>query len=201
MKNNKVKKMIGGLIKIFIAGVVLLFLGLKSLDFFLFTTPPDQWYYAYLGLGLTGGGVLAYLLLFMWDAETPIQKTVAILMLAVCIGGELVTAGYGLQVNAWKAGAFEMADSDFSAMVLAVQILGFAHALALVAYVAGDKLAEAFRDEDGDGIPNAFDRDYKGKNQKPVQNMPRIVPVNANAADVEQVKLQEPENPQNPPRH
>lgn len=166
MQKNKVKKMIGALIKITIATVVLLYLGLKSLDFFLFTTPPEQWYLAYLGLGLTGGGVVAYLLLFMWDAETSLQKTVAIIMLAVCVIGELVTAGYGLQVNAWRASALQMAESDFSAMVLAVQLLGFAHALALIAYVAGDKLVEAFEDDDGDGIPNFADRK---DNRKPFQ--------------------------------
>jgi hypothetical protein len=42
----------------------------------------------------------------------------------------------------------------------------------LIAYVAGDQLIEAFSDEDGDGIPNAFDRDYKGKNKNKNKQQP-----------------------------
>jgi hypothetical protein len=49
----------------------------------------------------------------------------------------------------------------------------------LIAYVAGDQLIEAFSDEDGDGIPNAFDRDYKGKNKK--QPMRPVYQQNATA--------------------
>ena len=167
MKNTSIKKLIGGGIKVLIAVVVLLFLGLKSLDFFTFTTPPEQWYLAYLGFGLTSGGVIAYLLIFMWEADTPLRKTVSIVMLAVCVLGELATAGFGMQIDAWKQGGYQMTEADFSFMVIVVQLLGFAHALALLAYVAGDKLAEAFGDEDGDGIPNYRDRDYKKMQMRP----------------------------------
>ena len=156
-----VKKYIGAGIKVLIAAVVFAFLGLKSLDFFTFTTPADQWFYAYLGFGLTGGGVIAYLLVFMWDADTDLKKTVAIVMLAVCIIGELATAGFGLQIDAWEKIGYQMTESDFSAMVLAVQLLGFAHAAALVVYTAGDAIGNAFGDHDGDGTPNFLDKDYK----------------------------------------
>lgn len=158
-----VKKFIGTGVKIIIATVVIAFLGLKSLDFFNFTTPLDQWYYAYLGFGLTGGGVIAYLIVFMFDADTELKKTIAIVMLAVCTIGEVVTAGFGLQVNAWQQSGFQMQEADFKAMVLAVQLLAFAHAIALIFYIAGDKIIEAFGDEDKDGIPNYRDADYKGK--------------------------------------
>lgn len=160
MNKMSVKRLIGSGIKVAIAVVVLVFLGMKSLDFFYFTTPQDEFYYAWLGFGLTGGGLVAYLMIFMWDADTELKKTVAIVMLGVCLVGELATAGFGLQIDAWQKGGYVLAQEDFNAMVRAVQLLGFAHALALLAYVAGDKLAEAFRDDDKDGTPNFADKDY-----------------------------------------
>lgn len=152
-----VKKFIGAGFKVVIGLVVLAFLGLRSLDFFYFVTPADQWYYAYLGFGLTSGAVVAYLVVFLWDADTELKKSIAIVMLGICIIGELATAGFGLQVNAWKAGGFQLTESDFSWMILVIQLLGFAHALALVGYVAGDAIIWAFQDEDGDGTINALD--------------------------------------------
>ena len=191
----KVKKLIGSGIKITIALVVLAFLGIKSLDFFYFTTPADQFYYAWLGFGLTGGGLIAYLFIFMWDADTPLKKTVAIVMLGICLLGELATAGFGLQIDAWQKGGYELAQSDFDLMVRAVQLLGFAHALALLAYVAGDQLAEAFGDEDGDGVPNFADRDYKRPTKPQERQQATLRPTSAvYPAETPQVA----EKPQNP---
>lgn len=160
-KQNGVKNFFGAGVEIMLAIVVIAFLGLKSLDFFTFTTPADQWFYAYLGFGLTGGGVIGYMIIFMFRSNTDLKKTIAITMLIVCIIGELVTAGFGLQVTVWEKKGYVMQESDFDAMVLAVQLLGFAHAIALVAFVAGDKIGEAFGDHDGDGVLNAFDKDYR----------------------------------------
>lgn len=180
-----VKKYIGAGIKIFIAAVVFAFLGLKSLNFFTFTTPADQWFYAYLGFGLTGGGVIAYLLVFMWDADTELKKTVAIVMLVICIIGELATAGFGLQIDTWEKIGYQMTESDFSAMILAVQLLGFAHAAALIVYTAGDAIGNAFGDDDKDGTPNYKDPDYK-RNKGNNQNRPQPnQPMHSNAADIE----------------
>lgn len=152
-----VKGFVGAGFKIVIAFVVIAFLGLKSLDFFYFVTPADQWYYAYLGFGLTGGGVIAYLVIFLWDADTSLKKAISIAMLAFCVIGELLSAGFGLQINAWKAGGYQMANSDFESMILVIQLLGFVHAAALIGYVAGDTIIWAFSDDDGDGTVNAID--------------------------------------------
>ena len=171
MKKTTVKKLIAGGVKIVMASVVLLFLGLRSLDFFRFVTPPEQWYMAYLGFGLTGGAMIAYLIIFLWDADTELKKAVALVMIAVCLVGELLTAGFGLQIEAFSNGGFQLAESDFKFMVIAIQILGLFHGLALFAYLAGDKVAEAFGDADGDGIPNYRDRDYNSP--KRPQEAPR----------------------------
>jgi hypothetical protein len=162
-----VKKLFGGLVKIVLAIVVFAFLGLKSIDFFLFTTPPDKWIYAYFGFGLTGGGVIGYLIIFMWDADTNLKKFVSILMLGVCVLGELATAGFGLQIEAWKNSGMTLSETDFTNMVLAVQFLGFAHAAALIAYYAGDPIAKAFEDKDKNGVPDWMERKNKNQNNQP----------------------------------
>lgn len=195
---NSPKKIFGFGVKILIALVVLAFLGLQSLNFFSFVFPSDQWYYAYLGFGLTSVGVVAYLIIFMTDADTALRKTIAITMMIVCVVGEVLTAGFGMQVEAWKNSGFQLAQEDYSFMILAVQVLGFAHALAMIVYFAGDEIVKAFRDDDGDGVPNIIDPDYrewkrqqaKRSGQQP-QNKPAPlpVPVNTNAAETQKVDL------------
>ena len=189
-----VKKLFGGLIKIVLAIVVFAFLGLKSIDFFLFTTPPDKWIYAYLGFGLTGGGVICYLIIFMWDADTNLKKFVSILMLGVCVLGELATAGFGLQIEAWKKSGLALSETDFNTMVLAVQLLGFAHAGALIAYYAGDPIAKAFEDRNHNGVPDWMEKKQNNQqNQKQQQNNQQRQ--FANTAETPQQMTQErPEN-------
>jgi len=161
MKRMTPRKFVGAGAKIILAGVVLAFLGLQSINFFTFTFPPEQWFYAYLGFGLTSGGVIGYLVIFKNDADTHLKKTIAVVMLGVCVVGEILTAGFGMQVEALGKAGYSMTASDFKFMIMAVQALGLLHGLALLFYYAGDQIIELFQDDDKDGIPNAIDRDWK----------------------------------------
>jgi len=155
------KKMLGGGAKIILVAVVLLFLGLQSLNFFEFVFPADQWYYAYLGFGLTSVGVIFYLVVFKNDADTPMKRTIAAVMMIVCVIGELLTAGFGMQVEGFQNLGYSLTQDEFQFMIIAVQIMALAHGLALVLYFAGDDLFTLFRDDDGDGVPNIVDPDYR----------------------------------------
>jgi len=88
-------------------------------------------------------------------------------MLIICVGGELLTAGFGMQVETFANGGFTLTQDDFKFMVIVVQILGLAHGLAMLLYFAGDQIFELFQDEDKDGIPNLFDRDYLPRSPRP----------------------------------
>lgn len=160
-----VKKYIAFGLKVILTLVIFVFLTSESLNFFEFVFPADQWYMAYTGLGLTSGAVLVYLYLFSFDTETNLQKTVSLIMVLLSIVGEMLTAGFGMQVEAWKQAGFKMTESDFNGMVLAVRILMFVHAAAMVMYFAGDKVIAVF-DEDGDGVPDFIQKDKEPK--KPV---------------------------------
>lgn len=154
---NNPKKMIASGAKILLVMVVMAFLGLHSFNFFQFTFPADQWYYAFLGFGLTSGGVVIYLLMFKWEQGTKLQKTIALIMLVVSVIGELLTAGFGMQVEGLKNAGYTLTEEDFQFMILAVQMLGLFHGVAILIYFAGNDIARLFADDDGDGIPNIID--------------------------------------------
>lgn len=127
-----------------VALVVIAFIGLLSLEFFQFVFPPEKSYFGYLGFGLTGGGVIAYLLILKYGSPEPLQKTIAMIMLVVSVIGELVVAGFGMQVEGWKSAGMIMLPEDIKSMILFIQLLGFAHAGALIAQVAGTDIMKAF---------------------------------------------------------
>ena len=194
MKNKmSVKKIFGFCVKMLLAVVVIAFMGLQSLNFFTFVFPPDQWYYAYLGFGLTSGAVIGYLIIFMVDAATPMQKAISIGMMVISVLGEVMTAGYGIQLEAQIKTGLTLAQSDYDFMVMVVKLLGFAHGLALITYFAGDKIIEAFQDLDHDGIPDGFDK-IDNRTGKPF-----VRQAFAKTVDAENLKDAN-SNPTNPPR-
>jgi hypothetical protein len=176
-----VKKIFGFGVKMLLAAVVILFMGLQSLNFFTFVFPADQWYYAYLGFGLTSGAVIGYLIIFATDSDSPLKKVIAMSMMAISLLGELATAGYGMQLEAQIKSGLVLTQTDYDFMILAVKLLGMAHGIALIAYFAGDKIVEAMGDADGDGIPNILDKDYieykKNNKQNQPQTRPQMRPV------------------------
>jgi hypothetical protein len=173
------KKIIALILKVLLAAIVLIFLGSESIAFFTFVFPPEKWFMAYTGFGLTSGALLVYLYLFLYDADTDLKRVVALIMMGAGVLGELATAGFGMQVEAWSKSGYVMTESDFDFMVLAVQILMLAHAVALLAYWAGDSIADAFKkDVNKDGIPDIFQP--KINNSKPAP-----FPINRNESSVD----------------
>ena len=151
-KLGKVMSMIGlGLLTI----GVMLFLGKHSLNFFISTFAGQDEIYAWLGLLLTSGGAIIWLYIFLNLADTPIRKAVTLIMMAVALIGEFATAGFDMYMTG--AGVV-LAPEDIKMMSTVVAGLGLLAGGALVAYAAGDAIVKAFADDDGDGIPNAFDK-------------------------------------------
>ena len=93
-KEQSAGKILGGGVKIALAAAVMLFLGLHSLNFFSYVFDVEKYYYAVLGFSLTSGGVVGYLVLFLKDAETKLKKVIALVMIVVCVLGEVFTAGF-----------------------------------------------------------------------------------------------------------
>lgn len=147
------KQIVGGAAKFFMAVVVMIFLGIHSLNFFEIGFPEGQWFYSYLGFAMTGGGVIGYLIILKTSAKTDLEKIVSVIMLLVCLAGEIVTATFGMQIGAANNG-YVLAQGDYDFMFFAIKILAAFHGLALIAYVVGDEVAALFLDLKDDGKIN-----------------------------------------------
>jgi len=120
--------------KVAMITAVSLYLGIHSLNFFLFTFAADEWYYAPLGFGLTGGAVFVYLLLFMYDAgKSKIKRWTALIMVGVSIVGEITTAYFGMQVNMFEAAGITLTTEDFVFMLFAIRLLALPFNFAAIA--------------------------------------------------------------------
>lgn len=157
----KAKKFLSSTLKFVLLAVVAAFLALHSINLFSFVFPDDQQYLAWLGFGLTGFGAVVYLVMFLWEGATVLQRSVALAMTVICSIGEVLAAIFGMQIESWKKAGFTLTENDFQAMLLVVGALSIAHFFALIAYFAGDQVRELLSDADGDGVPNIIDPDYK----------------------------------------
>jgi hypothetical protein len=195
MKTMSVKKWIAMALKVGLAIIILVLEASESMNFFSFIFPPEQWFLAYTGLALTSGAMLVYMYLFIFDTVTTLQRTVALVMALLSLGGAVLTAGFGMQVESWARTGYELAQSDIDFMILTIRILLIVHGIALLLYFAGDKVISAFGDEDGDGVPNYRDPDFKRnkhqqQNQRNNQNQPQQVNQNALILEIAKLKAE-----------
>lgn len=169
-KQKKVRsplgRFFGGLALAVIALGVFLFLASHSLNFFQFTFSADQQVYSYLGILLTSGGAVGWLMVFMWNAETVIQRGTALIMMIVALLAELVTAVYDMQYAAVYS-KIELMPEELKTMTTIVGVFGLVTGVALVAYTAGDRIKFAFKDTDGDGIIDLLDPEPNTPRQRP----------------------------------
>ncbi len=147
--------------------VVAAFLAMHSINLFTFVFPLDQQQWAWMGFGLTGGGAIGYLVLFLWLAHSKLQKVISFSMMVICSIGEVLAAIFGMQIEGWKKSGWELQQNEVQTMLMVIGILAIMHFFALITHFAGDKIIEMFSDDDGDGVPNAVDPDYKPKTNKP----------------------------------
>lgn len=123
----------------------LVFLGIHSFNFFSYTFTGENQLYAWLGFALTSGGLIAYIVIYKWNAPNNLKRLIALCMILICLFGELATAGFGMHLGALREAGREFTDKDINSMILAVQALGFLHALAGIMSFAGQKVIEDFK--------------------------------------------------------
>lgn len=165
-QKSKLARFFGNIALYVITGGVMLFLGKHSLNFFTMSFTGSDEIYAWLGLLLTSGGAVLWLVVFIGLADTVIRKGTAIIMMVIAAIGEFLTAGFDMYVNTLLAnGAFAFQPEEIKMMATAVAALGLLTGFALIAYTAGDAIVEAFKDDDGDGIPNIIDREDNRPNR------------------------------------
>jgi hypothetical protein len=177
---NEEKKSAGfylGLIaKIVLAVAMLLYLGLHSFNFFMFTFKGDQWIFAILGLFTTSIGFILWLAIYLWAAEDGLEKAVSIIMMFVSLFGEFATAGFDMFMNI--SGAMNMQQftpADVRNMSYIIAGLALLNGLALVAGVAGQQIMDDMMSIKGRGKKKSNDR----------SNVNNVRPVTVNAAETD----------------
>jgi len=156
---------------------VLIFLASHSLSFFRFTFSTQNQIYAWLGLLLTSGGVIGWLVVFENLAKSVMQKGIALIMMVIGLLGEMGTAIFDMQYSSSYSAGFQFAPEELNQMTMLVGALGAVTGLALIMFFAGDHILKAFKDDDGDGIPDFMDRvdNRTGKSFRPAEAMQMTV--------------------------
>jgi predicted Na+-dependent transporter len=152
------KKALGYLAITILVVTVSIFLGQHSVEFFQSTFAAENQSMGILGYMLTGGGFYLWMIIFLWMSNTQIEKATSLVMMVICLIGELATAIFNMYSRTMVDSGFALTESDIKSMYLLVGALAVAHGVSLVIKFAGQQIADAFKDDDGDGVPNVFDR-------------------------------------------
>lgn len=110
-----------------ISGALLVYAAARSLDFIHATLPADQQLIGYLGLAATSGGMLAWLLLFMYKAEGIGQKVTAGIMTVLDMLGEFGLFTMDTLYQTGKSGMIE----GLAAEEIRLVVLGLSGLIAL----------------------------------------------------------------------
>lgn len=101
-----------------ISGALLIYAASRSLDFIIQTLPADQQLIGYLALAATSGGMIAWLLVFIYKAEGLGQKVTAGIMVAVDLLGEFALFTMDTLYQSGKSGMTAALAPDEIRMVI-----------------------------------------------------------------------------------
>lgn len=118
-----------------ISGALLIYAASRSLDFIGATLPPDQQIIGYLGLAATSGGMIAWLLLFLYSAEGTGQRVTAGIMVVLDMLGEFGLFTMDTLYQAGESGMTKQLTGDeIRLVVLALSALIAVNILATILY-------------------------------------------------------------------
>lgn len=118
-----------------VSGSLLIYAASRSIDFIAATLPPDQQIIGYLGLAATSGGMIAWLLLFLYTAEGIGQRVTAGIMTVLCMVGEFGLFTMDTLYQTGKSGMIEqLTPESIRGVVLALSGLIAANILATVVF-------------------------------------------------------------------
>jgi hypothetical protein len=100
-------KKIGVLLMTVLGGALLVYSATRSLDFIELTLPPDRKILAYFGLAALDGGLIAWLLSYLYGSRGGWQRAVSILMVCVDAAGAIAMFTFDTLYNTGKAGMTE----------------------------------------------------------------------------------------------
>ncbi len=143
-------KKIGVLIVTILGGALLVYSATRSLDFISMTLPQDRQILAYFGLAALDGGVIAWLLSYMYGSRGGWQRAISVLMLIVDVIGAIAMFTLDTLYNTGKAGLTEaMTPEELTNAVLALSAVIALNIIATIAHhvTEPDKLKEQAEEE------------------------------------------------------
>lgn len=118
-----------------VSGALLIYAASRSLDFITQTLPPEQQLIGYLALAATSGGMIAWLLVFLYKAEGLGQKITAGLMVGVDLLGEFTLFTMDTLYQSGKQGmTASLAPEEIRAVILGMSGLIALNIIATVAF-------------------------------------------------------------------
>lgn len=143
-------KKIGVLLVTILGGALLVYSATRSLDFIELTLPKDRAVLAYFGLAALDGGLIAWLMSYLYGSRGGWQRAISILMVCVDVCGAIAFFTFDTLYNTGKTGMTEAMTPE--AMTNAVLGLSAVIALNIIATVAHhitdpDKLREQAEEE------------------------------------------------------
>ncbi|MBI5944649.1 MAG: hypothetical protein HY864_09790 [Chloroflexi bacterium] len=143
-------KKIGLLLVTILGGALLVYSATRSLDFISLTLPADRQVLAYFGLAALDGGLVAWLLSYLYGSRGSWQRAISILMVLVDVAGAIAMFTLDTLYNTGKAGMTKAMTPE--AITNAVLALSGIIALNIFATIAHhitdpDKLREQAEEE------------------------------------------------------
>ncbi|HEY3310637.1 MAG TPA: hypothetical protein VGK00_03255 [Anaerolineales bacterium] len=118
-----------------ISGALMIYAASRSLDFITQTLPPEQQLIGYLALAATGGGMIAWLLVFIYKAEGLGQKIIGGLMVGVDLLGEFILFTMDSLYRSGQKGMItSLAPEEIRAVILGMSGLIALNIIATVAF-------------------------------------------------------------------
>lgn len=141
--NQSMGYWLGLILKIILAGAMILYLGKHSLNFFMWTFQGEDSIYAWLGLFTTSIGVIIWLVVFKYVAQNTWEKAIALIMMLVSLAGEFAVAAFDMYMNiSGQIAEATWTPADLRNMSYVVAGLALINGLALVADIAGMDIYE-----------------------------------------------------------
>ncbi len=143
-------KKIGLLLVTILGGALLVYSATRSLDFIELTLPEDRKILAYFGLAALDGGLIAWLLSYLYGSRGGWQRAISILMVCVDAVGAIAMFTLDTLYNTGKAGlTVAMSASEIKNAVLALSGIIALNIIATIAHhlTDPDKMREQAEEE------------------------------------------------------
>ena len=120
-------KYIGIVLVLVLGGALLAYSASRSLDLIMITLPADKQVLAYFGLAALDGGLIAWVLAYLYGSTGAIQRAIAMLMIIVDFSGAVVMFTMDTLYNSGRAGLVRAMDEQ----TITVAIIGLSAVIAL----------------------------------------------------------------------